>query len=165
MARVIDEKRTYQRILPNSREVGIMRRNGFTPLASSNVSAASERNGDLYVRFWNGSIYRYPKQGKNFERLVGAASHGKWVWRFLRRANAPYEKVGSLPLDQDIDVTDEELFNDVGRVKVEDITQPTTEELNIFNRNAVGLVNIFNETTGVSDIAVSSLASLIQTLV
>ena len=142
MPTVIQEKRKYKRLMPTVRETAILSREGFTPLASSNVSAASERNGDLFIRFWNGSLYRYPNQGKNFERLVGAASHGKWVWRFLRRPEVPYERVGSLPLDRDLDITDEELFEDMTRIKVEDVSQVTMRELDLFNQKAVGLINL-----------------------
>jgi hypothetical protein len=170
MATVINETRTfkrtdkagkvvsnkeYRRIIPTVRETAILQRNGFTPLASSNVSAAAQRGNDLYIRFWNSSIYKYLNQGKNFERLVGAASHGKWVWRFLRKANIPYEKVGSLPLQQDLDQTDEELFEDMTKIKVEDITKVTLRQLDLFNRNAVGLINTFIETGVATNITIN----------
>lgn len=154
MARTIDENRPYKRIIPSTRESAIMKQNGFTPLFSSNVSAASKSNEDLYIRFWNGSIYRYPNQAKNFERLVGAASKGKWVWRFLRRKNVPYQKVGSLPLDQDLDITDEELFEDVSSIKVEDVRNVTIEQLDIFNLAAMGVINNYVEPSILGDITV-----------
>jgi hypothetical protein len=41
---------------------------------------------------------------------MAAASNGKWVWRFLRRKNVPYRKIGSLPLPEDVIVQDEEIM-------------------------------------------------------
>ena len=40
---------------------------------------------------------------------MAAASKGKWVWRFLRRPNKPYSKIGSLPLPEDTLETDEQI--------------------------------------------------------
>ena len=141
MARVLQEKRDYQRIIHNTRELGILNQKGFTPVLSSNVSAAARRGDDLYIRFWNSSIYKYPNQGDQFERLMAATSKGKWVWRNLRRTNVAYSRVGSLPLDQDVDVSDEELFERVSDIKIQDVQQATIDELNVFNQKAFGVIN------------------------
>jgi hypothetical protein len=175
MARVIDETRTfkrvspdgttkiteYKRIIPTIRETAMLSRSGYTPLASSNVSAAKQQGNDLYIRFWNSSVYRYPNQGRNFERLVGAASHGKWVWRFLRRPQVPYEKVGAMPLDQDLDITDEELFEDMTQIKVSNINQVTPQQLNIFNQKSVGLINVLAGQAINTDLVTALATSLI----
>ena len=108
---VVQEKREYQRILPSDNSIEKLERNGFEWVFSSNVSAVAVRDKDLIIRFHNASIYSYANQGKNYERLLAAASKGKWVWRFLIRTNATYEKIGSLPLPDDNDMrTDEEII-------------------------------------------------------
>jgi len=83
---------------------------GFETVFSSNVSAIAVRGDDLIIRFHNSSIYSYANQGKNYERMMAAASKGKWVWRFLRRPNVPYAKIGTLPLPEDTTETDEEII-------------------------------------------------------
>ena len=110
MLNVVQEKREYQRILPSDKSIDILESNGLEWVFSSNVSAATVRGKDLIIRFHNGSIYQYPNEGKNFERLMGAASKGKWVWRFLRRPNKPYSKIGSLPLPEDTDESDQDII-------------------------------------------------------
>ena len=107
---VVQEKREYQRILPSQKSIDTLESKGFEWVFSSNVSAATVRGLDLIIRFHNGSIYSYTNKGKDFERLMGAASKGKWVWRFLRRPNVPYAKIGSLPLAEDTDETDTEII-------------------------------------------------------
>ena len=110
MATVVQEEREFKRILPSDASIDKLERNGFEWIFSSNVSAAAQRGNDLIIRFHNSSIYKYPGQGKNFERLMAAASKGKWVWRFLRRPNKPYSKIGSLPLPEDTLETDEQII-------------------------------------------------------
>lgn len=122
MAHVVQEKREYQRILPSDNSIAKLERNGFEWVFSSNVSAVAVRGKDLIIRFHNASIYKYPGQGKNYERLIAAASKGKWVWRFLRRPNKPYSKIGSLPLPEDTLETDDEIVQPrKAKYKVESI--------------------------------------------
>ena len=110
MATVLNEDRKYRRIIHSKASEDKLVENGYEVLLSSNVSAAARRGDDLIIRFHNGSLYKYPDQGKNFLKLVAASSHGKWVWRFLRRPNKPYMKIGSLPLPEDKLVSDEEII-------------------------------------------------------
>jgi hypothetical protein len=110
MLQVVQENREYQRILPSDKSIDILEEHGLEWVFSSNVSAATVRGRDLIVRFHNGSMYSYSNQGKLFERLMGAASKGKWVWRFLRRPNVPFTKIGSLPLAEDTDESDFEVI-------------------------------------------------------
>jgi len=112
MAYTVDEKRVYKRKLFSSEAMKKLKESGYEWIFSSNVSAAAVRGNDLIIRFHNSSVYRYENQAKNYERLMAAASKGKWVWRFLRRPQVPYQKIGSLPLpDDDIDTrTDEEIM-------------------------------------------------------
>jgi len=107
MAYAILENRQYKRIINSDTSIKKLNELGYEWIFSSNVSAAAVRGKDLIIRFHNSSVYRYANQGKNYERLMAAASKGKWVWRFLRRPNVPYQKIGSLPLPEDVDVDDE----------------------------------------------------------
>lgn len=129
MAYAVQEKRPYRRIINSDASIKKLKEKGFEWVFSSNVSAAAQRGKDLIIRFHNGSIYKYPNQGNNFERLMGASSKGKWVWRFLRRPNVPYSKIGSLPLPEDTIETDEEIVQP--RIPTYDIRAilPTSEEM------------------------------------
>lgn len=110
MAVRLQENREYQRILLSPESERLLESKGYEPVFSSNVSAIATNGDELVIRFHNGSVYGYPKQAKNYERLMAAASKGKWVWRFLRRKNVPYRKIGSLPLPEDVIVDDVEIM-------------------------------------------------------
>ena len=106
MAIRLQEDRQYQRILLSEESTKELESRGYETVFSSNVSAIATQDDDLIIRFHNGSVYAYDKQAKNYERMMAAASKGKWVWRFLIRKNVPYRKVGSLPLPEDRIVDD-----------------------------------------------------------
>ena len=114
--RVLDETRKekdlrqYQRIQPSAKSRQALRERGMSWVLSSNVSAIGRSGDDLYVRFHNGSIYVYFNKGDLFQDMYKANSKGRFVWRKLRRPNVPYKKVGSMPLDEDLDVSDEEIM-------------------------------------------------------
>ena len=126
---ILQETRNYQRILLSDESEAKLEAKGFEPLLSSNVSAAAQRGDDLIIRFHNGSIYSYAGQGKNYLQLIAAASHGKWVWRFLRRPQVPYAKIGSLPLPEDTLESDEEIVKP--RIATHDVRAivPTRAEI------------------------------------
>ena len=109
MATVVQENRTYQRILISDASEKKLNQLGFETVFSSNVSAIAVRGKDLIIRFHNGSIYKYDNQGKNYETMMAAASKGKWVWRFLIRPQVAYAKIGTLPLPEDTTETDTEI--------------------------------------------------------
>jgi len=136
---------------------------GYTPFFSSNVSAGQRDEDDLYIRFHNGSIYKYPNQGKNFNSLLTSSSKGKWVWNNLRRKNVSFSKVGSLPLAGDIDLTDEELFTELKEKKI----KPIIISHLLSTLIDIGDVNIFStivskEALIGSGIIASNLASIIK---
>lgn len=135
---ILNEDRQYKRIVPTINERTKLFNQGYTPVLSSNVSAASVKDNDLYIRFHNASIYKYPDKADLFERLMAASSKGKWVWRFLRRPKVPFVKVGKMPLEQDIDVIDEEIIGGVLDEKINTLTQ---EELDVFNLITFGVIN------------------------
>lgn len=117
MAYVVPEDRPYQRILHSDASEQKLNSLGYETVFSSNVSAATTQGNDLIIRFHNASVYKYIGKANLFERLMGAASKGKWVWRFLRRPQVPFEKIGSLPLPEDIMVSDEEIIRPVKQPK------------------------------------------------
>ena len=117
MLNVINEDREYQRILPSDASIKKLDKLGYEWVYSSNVSAATTRGNDLIIRFHNSSLYSYKGQAKSYENLMAAASKGKWVWRFLRRPGVPYKKIGSLPLPEDIDVSDEDIIREIPKPK------------------------------------------------
>ena len=109
-SRVLDEKRDYQRILPDNKTRQALRQQGYTWVLSSNVSAVRQFGDSLIIRFHNGSVYEYQTQGDRFNDIISSNSKGRWVWNELRRKNVPYSKLGAMPLDTDIDLTDEEVM-------------------------------------------------------
>lgn len=152
---LLEEKRKYQRLRPTIREQATLSNKGYTWVLSSNVSAVATQGKDLYIRFQNGSLYRYDGKANLKERLIAASSKGKWVWRFLRRKNVPYSKVGTMPLDGDIDKTDEELFAEQVGIKVQDVDLENMQQLDQFNGATVGLIN----TAVTQDILLTTLAA------
>lgn len=103
-------ERQYQRIKTSTSNQAILRDSGYTPVFSSNVSAIQRDGSKLYIRFHNGSVYMYPNEGQNFNKLLTSPSKGEWVWRNLRAKKAPFNKVGSFPLQGDADLTDKDVI-------------------------------------------------------
>ena len=139
--KVIQEGRPYNRVIQSIGNRTKLAQLGYTWGVSSNVSAVAKFGNDLYIRFLNGSLYKYPTKGDLFENVLAASSKGKWVWRFLRRPKVTYEKVGTLPLENDLDVTDEQLFEDVAGIKVANANILTQKEMDTINSISVGLIN------------------------
>lgn len=108
----------YKRIKTPVSDQRTLREKGYSPFFSSNVSAGMRDDKDLYIRFHNGSVYKYPDKGEQFGDLLLSSSKGKWVWNNLRRKNVSYSKVGSFPLVGDRDLTDEELFAEIKKQKL-----------------------------------------------
>jgi hypothetical protein len=54
---------------------------------------------------------------------MSSNSKGRWVWRFLRRARVPYKKSGVIPLPDDLDVSDEDIFQEIDNRYFNDITK------------------------------------------
>lgn len=82
---------------------------GFTTVVSSNVSALGIFGKDLYIRFLNGAVYRYMNNAELFDKIMRSLSKGRAVWKYIRRAGVPYERVGDMPIPENIGV--EDLFN------------------------------------------------------
>lgn len=125
---LIDEGRDYRRYRPDSEEkIALAEENKFTDkglqwVLSSNVSAVGTNSNDLIIRFHNGSIYSYPGLADKYRSILTSNSKGKWVWRNLRRKNAPYQKLGRMPLKSDYPIEDDEIFQYIERqgIRVEE---------------------------------------------
>lgn len=92
---------------------------GLQWVRSSNVSGVGVDGNDLIIRFLNGSLYRYPNQAKLFDNMMKSSSKGHFVWERLRRPKVAYQKIGTLPFDNDPQVSDEDIFNLVDREGLE----------------------------------------------
>lgn len=88
---------------------------GFQAVTSSNVSALGIFGKDLYIRFLNDAVYRYPNNAELFEKIMRANSKGRAVWKYIRRAGVPYERVGDMPIPDVI--TNDELFKGMETTK------------------------------------------------
>lgn len=118
-----DKGRQYRRFRFTPRERAFLSLNGFQPVQSSNVAGVGLKDNDLLIRFHNGSVYEYSNQANRYDDILKANSKGKWVWANLRRRNVPYKKLGSLPLPDDVGVTDEEIFQEIDNRYLSDITR------------------------------------------
>ena len=156
----LPEVRKYQRILPSQESIEKLEDNGFEWVLSSNVSGAKQVGNDLYIRFHNGSIYKYPKKGDWFDNLIAASSKGRWVWRFLRRAGVSFEKVGKLPLPEDKRVPDSQIIRPQGEFKVQ-AKLPTFAELEQGQLPSVTIERIKGNTMTNKNTAQSLLGSMI----
>lgn len=105
-----DKNRKYRRYRPSPSEKIQLANSGLQWVLSSNVSALGVYDDDLVIRFHNGSLYRYPNQGKLFDAMMQSNSKGHFVWVKLRKPKVTYEKIGSLPFKEDSEVLDEDIF-------------------------------------------------------
>ena len=135
-----DKNREYRRYRPNEVEKIQLANNGLQWVLSSNVSAIGVSGEDLIIRFHNGSLYRYSNVGNRFEDIMRSNSKGHWVWVYLRRRAVPYEKIGTLPLNEDLELTDEEVM---GRIVDEGLlVQQQLQALGLLSLEQLGLVGL-----------------------
>lgn len=116
MIRLEDKNRKYKRFAYTAKEKTYFATYGLRWVSSSNVSAVGTNKESLIIRFVNGSLYEYPNQADKIDELFNSVSKGKWVWDKLRGRvrgvhKVPYRKIGTMPLPDDIGVTDEEVFD------------------------------------------------------
>lgn len=116
MELLIDKNREYRRYRPSAQEAIQLQSEGLQYVLSSNVSAVGVSGDNLIIRFQNGSLYSYKGQADKYESILNSNSKGHWVWVYLRRRNVPYDKIGTLKLDSDFQISDEEIFQqlDIG---------------------------------------------------
>jgi hypothetical protein len=151
-----DLNRDYQRYRFTPRERAFLGLQGLQPVLSSNVAAVGVRNTELLIRFHNGSVYSYRGKADQYENILKSNSKGKWVWRNLRRKNAPYEKIGVIPLPDDIGVTDEDIFQEIDNRYLADLTRhvdvPVFQSFTFINginmqKIVVGNINVYKPIT------------------
>ena len=103
---VTNEKRKYTRLAHTLDETNLLRDRGFKSVVSSNVSAVAIRGDALVIRFHGGATYEYPGMRDRYTDIMSAPSKGKWVWREIRRKNVPYNRVGDIVIEDDVDDRD-----------------------------------------------------------
>jgi hypothetical protein len=65
----------------------------MTPVASSNIAAVGYENGDLYIAFRNGTVYRYFGVPQTvYTALMSAPSHGRFLNTYVRDFY-PYQRL------------------------------------------------------------------------
>ncbi len=151
-----DKNREYRRLRPNINEKLKLAQAGLQWTLSSNVSAVGKSGDALIIRFHNGSLYKYPNQAKLFDPMLASNSKGHFVWVKLRRTNVAYEKIGALPLDDDLEISDDDIMSlvkDEGvavekRLRALGIFIPTYEQalgvtLATNNLNGLGVIDLF----------------------
>lgn len=167
MIRLEDRGRQYKRFRPSSDEKIQLSKKGLQWVLSSNVSALGVDGEDLIVRFHNGSLYRYFKVSKLFNSMLQSNSKGKFVWARLRRKNVPYKKIGSMPLESDIPISDEDLFENIDTegIRVESPQVLDTRDIikspNIFNVAKVAAsILILDDILGIEIIPKSIIGNI-----
>ena len=103
---VTNEKRKYTRLAHTLDETNLLRDRGFKSVVSSNVSAVAIQGDALVIRFHGGATYEYPGMRDRYTDIMSAPSKGKWVWREIRRKNAPYNRVGDIVIEDAVDDVD-----------------------------------------------------------
>ena len=109
------------KIRHTAKQKQLLSNQGFQFVSSSNVSAIAHDDKDLIIRFHNGSVYTYPNRAKQYDSLLKASSHGKWVWKYLRRSNAAFKKTGTIPFKSDKNITDDELFANIDKFRLDEV--------------------------------------------
>ena len=132
MPRILEDKnRYYKRNRHSAEEKNILAKAGLQHVLSSNVSAVANIKEALVIRFHNGSMYSYTDRGQLVDDILWAPSKGKWVWRHLRRKNAAFVKLASLPLPSDIALSDDSIFENIQRQAI------TVEEPQVLGKKDV----------------------------
>ena len=163
-----DKGRKYKRIRPSSDEKNKLAENNLQWVLSSNVSAVGSVGDDLIIRFHNGSLYKYPGNGNLLNAMLKSASKGHFVWIKLRRPNARYQRIGSLPLLSDIQLNDEDLFKELETqgIRIQEpevLTKPSViSSANIF-KNLLAITII--DDIGMNLIPVDIIKNIRQTRV
>lgn len=130
MILLVDKGRDYRRWRHSNEEKIYLASRGLQHVLSSNVSAVGISDDDLIIRFHNGSLYRYDNMASRFRDIMTSNSKGKWVWRHLRRAGVPYQKIGSLPMKDDLKLDDDEMLEIGNRfMTMQDLPQFLTLDL------------------------------------
>lgn len=105
-------------------------REGLQWVNSSFIAGVGAFGDDLVISFLNGSKYQYYGFAGHYEKMLQANSKGRYFWRNIRKTRL-YDRIGTVPLYDGLDVTDEELFKqmaqDFNKVIIEMIKAGTTK--------------------------------------
>ncbi len=99
---LFDKNREYKRVRQSNEQRTYLFNQGFQPVQSSNVSALRKDEKDLYIRFLNGSVYVYYNCSDIYDLIINSNSKGHAVWRYLRWAKKPYNKVGKIDFPKEL---------------------------------------------------------------
>ena len=106
-------KPKYPKIRLSKQEREYLKKHDLAAVVSSFISAIGVKDGDLLIRFRNGSIYTYFSVDDLYDNFLKARSKGKYFWKHIRRPGIPFIKGGVMPLPSDLKVKDSELMNDL----------------------------------------------------
>lgn len=100
---------TPRRIQPSAVQKQQLAEWGLQWVRSSFISAVGYLDNDLYIRFWNGSYYVYYGFADHYDKILQAISKGRYFIQNIRPTKS-YDKLGDLPLPQDLKIDDTSLF-------------------------------------------------------
>lgn len=119
-----------RRIRPSAAQKQVLAEKGLQWVLSSFISAIGDDEGDLVIRFHNGSLYRYYGFAPHMDKMLGATSKGKYFWRHIRDTKN-YVREGELKFKTDLAMEDTELFEsmqaEMNKVIMEMAKKGTTE--------------------------------------
>ena len=88
----------FEKVVYNDEQKRELKSKGYHPVVSSWISALGSQDGDLYLRFHNGNVYKYIGEEKLLEEILNSPSKGVAVWNTLYDKGRRGVSVGSLPL-------------------------------------------------------------------
>lgn len=104
-----EDMTTKRRIMPSAIQKQKLAEYGLQWVTSSFISAIGQTETDLFIRFWNGSYYVYYGFASHFDKIMKSASKGRYFIKNIRPTKR-YDKVGNIPLPQDLKMDDTEIF-------------------------------------------------------
>lgn len=99
----------YRRRRHTPEQMYYLSQQGYQHVLSSFISAIATKDNDLFVRFHNGSVYRYSNFSWAYDEILQANSKGQYFNRRIRPTKN-YEKIDSLPFPTDYKLEDQEMF-------------------------------------------------------
>lgn len=138
MASLLEDKnREYKRVRHSAEEKIALGDAGLQSVLSSNVSAVGKSGKDLIVRFHNGSMYKYPSKSDLYEPLLKSSSKGHFVYIKLRKTNANNSKIGSMPLQSDINLSDERMLENIDNSNINRVVSKVTKPVNDMGKKLI----------------------------
>lgn len=107
-----EDMTTPSRIRPSAVQKQKLAEWGLQWVLSSFISGVGRNDTDLFIRFWNGSYYVYYGFADLYDKMLKAQSKGRYFIRNIRPTKN-YEKLDSLPLQNDLKLDDTQLFKSI----------------------------------------------------